>query len=131
MSADATVIDWAEPPAVSRGARPSKFDPVIEALKEKPGEWALVLEDVNSASARVFIKKGCEITTRSTGKNDGKVNVYARFPGDSEDTPASPSPVATERLRKRPAAKATKSAPKKAAATKARPKVKPTVAVDS
>lgn len=108
------VLQWTDPPAVKRGQRESKFDPTIESLKENPGNWALVLEDVNSASARIFAKKGCKITTRSTGeadedgKSNGRVNVWAMFPdGDTpeDSTPDSPSPSKPKAKKKAPAKK--------------------------
>jgi hypothetical protein len=103
---DVDSLTWEPPPPVSRGQRSSKYDPIVEQLKANPGQWTQVLWNVNSASARVFIKKGCEITTRSTGDGSGRVNVWAMFPAsqDAEATPSVPKTAAKKTTTKKAAA---------------------------
>lgn len=99
-------VQWVDPPASKRGTRVSKYQPIIEAVKERPNEWALVMEDVNAASAKVFTTNGLRITTRSTGNSDGKVNVWAMYVVD-DDTEADGEVEVTSKprkpVRKRPA----------------------------
>jgi len=103
-------IEWETPPAVVRKTRRSKYDPIVDALKDNPGQWAKVMVDVNSATARVLITNGCTITTRQNGLGEGKVDVWAVFVEDGEEVPSidtgsvAPKPEAASK-RKTPAKK--------------------------
>lgn len=82
---DRKVISWEEP-ATTRNA--GRFDPdeVLEALRERPGEWAAILgtEDVsdsyatNSTLVARLREEGIEV--RQSTK-DGVRKIYARYPG--------------------------------------------------
>lgn len=78
-------LEWGTPPPVNRGHRRSKYDPIVEALKNNPGKYAMVMEGVNSASAKVLVQRGCKITTRSLGDGTNRVNVWAMYPTDGPD----------------------------------------------
>jgi hypothetical protein len=109
-----TDVEWSEPPTITRHKRTSKYQPKIDKLMERPGVWAKVMTNVNTASAKVFTNHGCEITTRSNGQ--GKVDVWAMYPGDAEDDDSAQdegdedegegeTEVATRKPRKRPSRK--------------------------
>ncbi|MTE24863.1 hypothetical protein GJQ66_11680 [Microbacterium sp. ZXX196] len=52
---------------------------VIEELKTRPGQWALVGEDVTTSTATLLKKYGAEATAR--GSKSGRVaRLYARWP---------------------------------------------------
>lgn len=105
------VLAWEDPPEVKRGQRPSKYQPIIDSVKAKPNTWALVMENVNAASAKVFTQHGLKITTRSMGDKSGRVNVWAMFPSDEGEAPADVE--VTSKPKRTPR--------KKAAATRKRP----------
>lgn len=80
-----TEIQWKNPPSSIRGqGRASRIDKVVSALKENPGRWALVAENYTTGAGVTYTKRGCEITTRSTGKKSQAGNllfdIYARWP---------------------------------------------------
>ena len=83
-------IQWEVPPPATRG-RSAAPDPIAEALRKNPGEWARIAVKDKQATANslaVTIKRGTrkgfgpagsfESVTRSL---DGKGIVYARFVG--------------------------------------------------
>ena len=114
MNMSASTVDWGAPPPVQRGQRKSKYDPIVEELKQKPGKFALVMQNVNSASAKVLTQRGCKITTRSTGAGDSRVNVWAMWP---EDAPQDEDAEATDvQVKARPKKMATKAKATKAPA---------------
>lgn len=113
-------IKQSDPPPMKRktGPRASKYDPVIEELKQNPGKWFLVCEDVTTTTSRVFKDKGCKTTTRAHegAERPHRVDVWAMWPnGDGKDE-TSPAKKAAPAAAKKPAVK-------KAAATK-KPSVK-------
>lgn len=108
MANTAETVRWEAPPEVKRGHRPSKYLPLIEEVKERPNEWALVMEGVNAASAKVFSQHGLQITTRSIGDGSGRVNVWAMYVQDEAETEAEVEVVSKPRksaARKRPSRK--------------------------
>lgn len=110
-------IKQSDPPPMTRktGPRGSKYDPVIEELKKKPGKWFLVVEDVTTTTSRVFKDRGCKVTTRrhlESTKGDHRVDVYAMWPN------ADSTPNETKPKTKAPAAKKSSPASKKAPAAR-------------
>lgn len=76
-----TVIRWEDPP---EKARPSRWKVASRALSEKPGEWALVAEDVSYRFAYHSVRKsllrhGCVVQCRVTG-DGSRYSVWAMFP---------------------------------------------------
>lgn len=73
--------------------KPSKFQPIVDALKSRPGEWALVAEGRSPGSAASFghnIRNGCGPFTppgafdaKQVGPAVGPVKLYARYIGES------------------------------------------------
>lgn len=64
--------------------------PVWAALRERPGQWALVSEAVNCGSASMYAKThpGFEMASRNTREIGGKkvVDVYARYVGTTDQS---------------------------------------------
>jgi hypothetical protein len=90
-----SVIRWEEPPKKHGNAsasRPSKYSAAAEALRARPGEWAVVAEDMRSGSAGSLanrIRTGAgpfgpakQFEAKSVGPVGGSVRVYARYVGD-------------------------------------------------
>jgi len=91
-------IDWREPPPDGRDGsvgRPSKWAPIAEELKKKPGEWARLKENVRDGTVTRFkngtvkaFAEGFEVVSRRIeGDNEGPpymVDIYARYVGDAE-----------------------------------------------
>lgn len=120
----ASTVDWGAPPPVQRGKRKSKYDPIIEELKKKPGKFAMVMTNVNSASAKFLTQRGCKITTRSVGDGTTRVNVWAMWPEDApaDDEAVEAAPAADVQVKARPKKMASKAAPAKAPAAANKPK---------
>ena len=76
-----TEIEWvdAPPPDVRKIGFRTK---VIERLKEKPGQWALVETDVRNTRAASYRNKGCEAVSRKRDVHKGtdRSDIYARWP---------------------------------------------------
>lgn len=83
------VVRWEDPPP--HGNR-SQWQPVAEALRERPGEWALIAEGLKSGSAGAMsnaIKVGrfsCwrpagTFESRTSARGDGLTDLYARYVG--------------------------------------------------
>lgn len=51
MSADPLIV-WSDPPRGRQALRKSRFDPIIERLRERPGEWACVQRNPEARPAR-------------------------------------------------------------------------------
>ena len=75
-----TVVRWEDPPPVEYPG--IDHTPIFLAVKERPGEWALVREGVSLKVAQTtrsqLGKRGCDVTRRKVG--EGRFNVYARWP---------------------------------------------------
>ena len=83
------IVTWGEPPASKKGRR--ALSPLrrqqFEALKSRPGQWAIVDNGPNqgpmASVASVFKRRGFEAITR---KNDaGTTDVWARWNNDDEE----------------------------------------------
>ena len=92
-----TEIVWEGPPASARGGRHAKYEHlwIAEALRGRPGDWALILEDVPATIAHQ-IKRGIlkayrpagsfEARTVSVDVSKGRAaKIYARYVGASGD----------------------------------------------
>lgn len=84
-------ITFQEPPAVTRPGRnpDAKYVAIAETLKNRPNEWALILEKGHQTTAArirtgrisAFRPKGSyEATARNTDEQ-GRCQIYARFVG--------------------------------------------------
>lgn len=69
-------INWETPSKVKSGR--GKYAELAKALQERPGEWALVGEDMPATTA-TYLKStyGLEATVRDV--SNGRAKVYARF----------------------------------------------------
>lgn len=85
-------IVWEEPEGRSRGVRASRYHwaEIAEQLKSKPGEWAMVGENlplgsgtyINMGRIRAFQPSGSfEATTRGRTEDGKAKKVYARYIG--------------------------------------------------
>lgn len=77
------VIAWTAPPEPRVANRQvSRHQPVLDALKGRPGEWALVYEDVSRNVSSWFKAQGCEVKTRrvSDSYDTANADIYARWP---------------------------------------------------
>lgn len=77
------VIQWEEPTVTVRKSAgpPSKYAPIFEALKERPGAWAVIAEGQANRSQVSRLKRiypGFEMTTRPHSSGEG-YNIFARF----------------------------------------------------
>ena len=92
------VIRWEDPPAEHGNARPkpSKYQPIADALRARPGEWAVVTERRTPGSAGGFaahIRTGGtpfgpagQFEAKTIGPAQGSTcKVYARFVGGEAD----------------------------------------------
>jgi hypothetical protein len=78
-------IEFKNPPLGKTTTRSvsSETQAIIEALRGRPGEWALIKQDV-SISATTWWKKrpGLEARSSTIGKAKNKCDVYARWVGE-------------------------------------------------
>lgn len=82
-----SLVRFEEPPASKGGRSESPRNrEIAEALRSRPGEWALVGENerndglavrIRSGKAKSFAQGTWEAKSRSN--SDGTVNIYARF----------------------------------------------------
>jgi hypothetical protein len=86
------VIRWEEPPAEHGNAK-AELETIANALRARPGEWAVVAEDKTSGSATAFafrIRTGSgpfaparHFEARAIGPAQGSSSkVYARYVGE-------------------------------------------------
>ena len=84
------IVTWGEPPASGQRGR-SALSPLrlqqFEALKSRPGQWAIVDNGPNQGPmvsvTSVFKRRGFEAITR---KNEaGSTDVWARWTGESKE----------------------------------------------
>lgn len=88
-SKSAVNLNFSEPPARRGGkGRPSKYLPVLEALRQHPGKFAKLAENVRNTSIATAIKKGTmkgiergefTATSRVVEGKEGVFDIYARF----------------------------------------------------
>lgn len=77
------VIKWEEPPVGARGgARRGVWSAVLADLQTRPGDWALIGEDVAASTATYLrtIGNGFEFTLRGV-KNNRAEKMYGRYVG--------------------------------------------------
>lgn len=81
-----TAIKFQNPPAPSRGRGKShETQQIITALKARPGEWALIKENVASANGTTWNKReGFEARIVGIGKPKGKYDIYVRWVGEAQ-----------------------------------------------
>lgn len=81
-------VEWSDPPLPRRGPNNGKRWPAIaDALRERPGEWALVAENVDPSTVSNITRGryagmpagSFEATGRRVGDGSSRVNVWARF----------------------------------------------------
>lgn len=80
-------IEFKNPPVTEAKKRGMGADTlaVIEALKARPGEWALIKKDVNVNAASWWKKRpGIEAKSSTIGKPKNRCDVYARYVGESK-----------------------------------------------
>jgi hypothetical protein len=90
-----SVIRWEEPPphGNNKPKRPSKYQPIADALRARPGKWAVVLEDTPTGSCGTFafkVRTGYgpfaperSFEAKTVGPAAGRsAKVYARYVGD-------------------------------------------------
>lgn len=90
------IVRWEEPPAEHGNAKPkppSKYQVVADALRARPGEWAVIIEGVSPGTAGGMthrIKSGVgpyaparSFEARCAGPAGGQSSkVYARYVGE-------------------------------------------------
>lgn len=99
MREQAEIIRWEDPPPARSpaGRRPgrsvSRWDPVVEELRDRPGRWAVVAEgdgrpflDLATRISRATLvpfspPRSFETATRQAA---GRITVYARYVGDGD-----------------------------------------------
>ena len=86
-------LDWQEPPKKVRAYRVGKWVPIFEALRARPGQWALVNQDAAGGTGTKIRKghvAGCEagefetrivINPNSIGRRGA---LYLRYVGGSD-----------------------------------------------
>lgn len=83
---ESLILRWAEPPPVSFGpgvsASKAMADAIVEELKSRPGEWAVVSEgEYHSSGREKWVRRGCEVAIRVRRDRGFKeYDVYARWP---------------------------------------------------
>lgn len=86
------LVRWEDPGESYRRQYDGKHREIAKALRQRPGEWAVVLETANNSSGRsmvVLIKRGRMPAYLPAGAfesksraRDGVVLVYARYVGE-------------------------------------------------
>ena len=78
-------IEFRNPPVgktTSRGIG-SETQAIIDALRSRPGQWALIKSDVNPNTTQWWKKRpGIEAKSSTIGKPKNKCDVYARWVGE-------------------------------------------------
>lgn len=78
-------IEFKNPPKPSKPAgKPigAETQAIIDALKARPGEWALIKKDVNPNTSSWWKKRpGVEAKASTIGHAKNKCDVYARWVG--------------------------------------------------
>lgn len=76
-----TGLRWEDPEPLERGPAPLlDWGAVAAALRERPGVWALILEDVSSGVTVTAKRYGLEVTVRGVDKTGRVAKMYARWP---------------------------------------------------
>ena len=86
-------LEWREPPTVSSGGKPAKIALAAIALREHPGQWALITGDsgLSNRTYASYIKTARITAWRPAGsfdavsrkRPDGQFDIYARYVGEN------------------------------------------------
>jgi hypothetical protein len=88
VSEQQQIIRWEEPPHSNRGpgggrAHSGRYSDAADQLRQKPGQWAVLLESIRMGALLAFAPAGdFEATTR---RISGRTVVYARYLGDGAE----------------------------------------------
>ena len=74
-----TNSQWETPEPATRGKSTPRWEAIVESLKARPGEWALVAENEWSGSAVALRRRGCEVTMRGCDAKGRVAKIYARY----------------------------------------------------
>lgn len=80
-------IQWQNPPARPKQAHTpgTENTAIIEALKQNPGQWALIKTDTYPSVTTWWKNRpGFEARSSKVGKDNGKWDVYARYVGGNK-----------------------------------------------
>lgn len=89
-------LQWTPPPPKPKPApreRRTRNMRIVEQLKARPGEWALVQKGAGSGAGTTWRKYGCEVETRIARGEDGEPlpknrrDVYVRWPAKPKAAP--------------------------------------------
>lgn len=78
-------IKWETPEPATRGRNATRWADIVEALKVRPGVWALVAEGDGSNASAALKKRGCEVTLRGVDRSGKVAKIYARYVGEVEN----------------------------------------------
>jgi hypothetical protein len=86
-------LEWSDPPEPHKQRRGSRWDPVAQALRDHPGQWACLGRDmetgivtvVRQGQLKCFQPKGAfeALVRNHTGRWSG--DVYVRYIGDNQE----------------------------------------------
>ena len=74
-----TNIKWETPEPATRGKSAPRWEAIVESLKARPGEWALVAENEWSSNAAALSTRGCEVAMRGCDAKGRAAKIYARY----------------------------------------------------
>lgn len=78
------MIEFKNPPAQNRRGVSQETQDIIDALRSRPGDWALIKKDSTASIATFWNKKpGIEAKSSSIGKKNGKSDIYASWVGEA------------------------------------------------
>jgi hypothetical protein len=80
------MIEFKNPPSRKKQERRvgTETQAILDALMARPGEWALIKEDVNVNASTWWKKRpGIEARASTVDKPKNKCDVYARWVGES------------------------------------------------
>lgn len=79
-------VTFQNPPAPAKWVHPvsEATQAILDALQSRPGEWALIKENVNVNVSTWWKKRpGIEAKASTVGKTKNKCDVYARYVGEA------------------------------------------------
>ncbi|KQQ97995.1 hypothetical protein ASF74_14770 [Arthrobacter sp. Leaf145] len=77
-------VTFQNPPAPTKWVKPvsEETQAILDELQSRPGEWALIKENVNVNVSTWWKKRqGIEAKASTVGKAKNKCDVYARYVG--------------------------------------------------
>jgi hypothetical protein len=87
-STPVTKLVFQDPPPRTRPGRKSQWTPILDQLRDRPGEYALIDDDAKRPALVTQINKGKiagaeegEFEATSHVNEDGSFSIYARFVG--------------------------------------------------